>query len=126
MMAQRLENKVARNSFTVVELLIASALVGVLTTLVYGGMRLHLQTEEQFTCEYRAAQVLDNVVERIEAATQPDCVQVTALAEHEFEESGLARCGEIAIHCTEESGCLLLCISGKGRRSLASVRIPLK
>lgn len=101
-------------------------LLGVVTAGVYSGLNLSVRMQSTFTRELQAAQVLDNVVERLRSVPDAGITAAVALAEHELRRSQLGSCSDVAIDCARHDTQVALRVLDARGHTLALVRVPLK
>jgi type II secretory pathway pseudopilin PulG len=111
------------NGFTVLELITAIAMLVAVTTLFSGSLRGIRELEELYRAETEAIVVMNNVLERLEAAGGWRSDLAGRMLEDEFEKSRLSNLEGFTPKVRESAeGAELFIMRGKGK-TLTSIRL---
>lgn len=113
-----------RRRFTMIELVMAMAILGILTTVFVGQFRMLKQMRIAFTQENRCLIVMDNVVERL-AASGPEVTtsEAEAALADEFDRAQIPRKSELRHVVTWQGDTLVLAILRPNDRPAARIEV---
>ena len=112
-----------RYRFTMMELVFALTLLAMVTGLFYRGYGVLQATHRRIALEGQAIQVLDNVLERLAFAEDPEFKTAQAIFIDEYAKGFPEPIDGVAGTCEIRNGAVVMAISGQGRKPLAIVTL---